>query len=43
MSFPKTDSELVIWLNNFANVFETHAETLGFTTPEVTALATTPP
>ena len=38
MSFPKTDSELVIWLNNFANVFETHAETLGFTTPEVTAL-----
>ena len=38
MSFPKTDSELVIWLNNFANVFETHAETLGFTTAEVTAL-----
>ena len=38
MAFPRTDSELVIWLNNFANVFETHAETLGFTTAEVTAL-----
>ena len=38
MAFPRTDPELVIWLNNFANVFETHAETLGFATADVTAL-----
>ena len=38
MGFPRTDPELVIWLNNFANVFETHAETLGFTKADVTAL-----
>ncbi len=38
MAFPRTDPELVIWLNNFANVFETHAETLGFAAADVTAL-----
>jgi hypothetical protein len=38
MGFPRTDSELAIWLKNFAAAFATHAATLGFTADEVTAV-----
>ncbi|MBV8855834.1 MAG: hypothetical protein JOZ02_02635 [Acidobacteria bacterium] len=35
MRLPRTDPELVLWLNNFAAAFATHAAALGFTTAEV--------
>ncbi len=38
MRLPRTDPELVIWLNNFVKVFETHAEALGFTADDITVL-----
>jgi hypothetical protein len=38
MGFPRTDSELVIWLKNFAQAFPAHSTTLGFTAAEAAAL-----
>jgi hypothetical protein len=38
MGFPRTDPELVIWLNNFATIFEERAGELGFTAPEAVAV-----
>ncbi|HEX8652816.1 MAG TPA: hypothetical protein VF708_18515 [Pyrinomonadaceae bacterium] len=38
MAFPRGDSDLMVWLNNFAEKFSTHAATLGFTPAEVTAV-----
>jgi hypothetical protein len=38
MGFPRSDSELVVWLKNFAPAFATQATTLGFTAAEVTAV-----
>lgn len=38
MGFPRGDTDLMVWLNNFAEKFATHAPTLGFTAAEVTAV-----
>jgi hypothetical protein len=35
MPIPRTDTELLIWLNNFATAFTAHAATLGFDEAEV--------
>jgi hypothetical protein len=35
MSFPLTDTDLAIWLSNFARVFRAHATDLGFTAADV--------
>lgn len=35
MAIPRTDNELMIWLNNFATTFAAHAAALGFTEAEV--------
>lgn len=38
MAFPRSDTELALWLKSFAPTFSTHAATLGFTAAEVTAV-----
>lgn len=35
MPIPRTDNELMVWLNNFASSFAAHAEALGFDAAEV--------
>ncbi|MFL6258033.1 MAG: hypothetical protein ACJ74T_23735 [Pyrinomonadaceae bacterium] len=35
MPIPRTDNELMVWLNNFANSFAAHAAALGFNEAEV--------
>jgi hypothetical protein len=36
MAIPRTENELMVWLNNFSTSFATHAAALGFTEAEVT-------
>ena len=38
MPIPRTDNELMVWLNNFSTAFATHAVALGFTTAEVNSV-----
>ncbi|MBV8858561.1 MAG: hypothetical protein JOZ02_16630 [Acidobacteria bacterium] len=38
MPIPRTDNELMVWLNNFSTGFAAHAAALGFTTAEVNAI-----
>jgi hypothetical protein len=38
MAIPRTDTELIVWLNNFSTAFATHAAALGFTTAEVNSV-----
>jgi hypothetical protein len=38
MALPRTDNELIVWLNNFAGTFATHATALGFSAADVTAV-----
>jgi hypothetical protein len=35
MAIPRTDNELMVWLNNFASSFASHAAALGFNDAEV--------
>jgi hypothetical protein len=39
MPIPRTDNELMVWLNNFSTAFATHATALGFTEADVSAVA----
>jgi hypothetical protein len=39
MPIPRTDNELMVWLNNFSTAFATHAAALGFTEAEVASVA----
>lgn len=39
MPIPRTDNELMVWLNNFSTAFATHAAALGFTAADVTSVA----
>lgn len=38
MPIPRTDTDLVLWLTNFANSFAAHAAALGFTEADVNAV-----
>lgn len=38
MPIPRTDNELMVWLNNFSTSFASHATALGFTTAEVSSV-----
>src|SRR5215207_3559247 len=38
MPIPRTDNELMIWLNNFSTSFASHATALGFTAAEVSSV-----
>jgi hypothetical protein len=38
MPIPRNDSELMIWLNNFATAFAAHATALGFTAADVSSV-----
>lgn len=38
MSIPRTDNELMVWLNNFSTAFATHATALGFTEADVSSV-----
>ncbi|HJQ33266.1 MAG TPA: hypothetical protein VJ866_13850 [Pyrinomonadaceae bacterium] len=38
MRLPRTDSELMLWLNNFDNAFSEHCDTLGFVEADVLSL-----
>ena len=35
MPIPRTDNELMVWLNNFSTAFASHATALGFTAADV--------
>lgn len=39
MPIPRTDNELMVWLNNFSSAFAAHAPALGFTTAEVNSVS----
>ena len=41
MGFPRSETDLMVWLNNFAENFSTHAPTLGFNAAEVAAVPLT--
>ena len=38
MAIPRTDNELMIWINNFAPAFASHATALGFDAAEVSSV-----
>jgi len=38
MAIPRTDTELALWLTNFSNTFAAHANALGFTEVDVSAV-----
>jgi len=38
MPIPRTDNELMVWLNNFSTSFATHAAALGFTEAEANSV-----
>ena len=38
MAIPRTDNELMVWLNNFSTSFATHATALGFTAADVSSV-----
>jgi hypothetical protein len=40
MAIPRTDNELMVWLNNFAPAFAAHATALGFTEADVSSVNT---
>ena len=39
MPIPRTDSELMLWLNNFSTSFAAHATALGFTAADVSSVS----
>jgi hypothetical protein len=38
MTIPRTDNELMVWLNNFSTTFASHAPALGFTEADVNSV-----
>jgi hypothetical protein len=38
MAIPRSDNELMVWLNNFSTAFASHAAALGFTEAEVNSV-----
>jgi hypothetical protein len=38
MPIPRTDNELMVWLNNFSSAFASHAAALGFTDADVNSV-----
>lgn len=38
MPIPRTDNELMVWLNNFSTAFASHATSLGFTEADVSSV-----
>src|SRR5829696_2520509 len=38
MPIPRTDNELMVWLNNFSTAFAAHATALGFTAADVSSV-----
>jgi hypothetical protein len=38
MPIPRTENELMVWLNNFSTAFASHANALGFTEADVSAV-----
>lgn len=38
MPIPRTDNELMVWLNNFSTAFASHAEKLGFNDADVNSV-----